>query len=328
MLRLAQAGLAIVLVAAVIVSSHPENLWRVLQSVDPGLCVAALALNAPLLVLTPVRASLVLRRIGYRVRRDVLVPSTIVGFVAGGLTPAASGELLRAQALRSGADVPLQPGITAIIYERVLSLYLLLVSTGLVLALTVLAGPWVMVAATAAAVLVVMPWMAMALAGGLLPPEDRIQSEGRWGSLGRRLLSTASQLRGLLADLPLLAGFAAVTLAMFGLIAVQYWFLARAAGTSVSVADAWLVFGVSTFAGVVALIPLGLGALDASLAAALARLGTTIEQGGVVALLVRAVVTLPLVLAALACYLYLQRASSRRPQAPSPGQAIKDHAVD
>jgi len=52
----------------------------------------------------------------------------------------------------------------------------------------------------------------------------------------------------------------------------------------------------------------------ASLAAVLQRLGTTIEQGSVVAVLVRATVTLPLVLAALASYVYLARAGGGTPQ--------------
>ena len=71
-----------------------------------------------------------------------------------------------------------------------------------------------------------------------------------------------------------------------------------------------LPWGVSTLAAVLTLLPLGLGVLDGSLSATLDRLGMTLEQGGIVALLVRAAVTLPLVLAAFACYVYLQRAQA------------------
>jgi uncharacterized protein (TIRG00374 family) len=327
-LRLLQVAVAVAVVAAVVVSSHPEELWRLLQDVNTSQCAVALALNLPVLLLTPVRSGLVLHSAGFRVGGAVLVPSTILGFVAGGLTPAASGELLRAQALRSAANVPLQPGMTAVIYERVMSLYLLLVTTGLVMVSTMLPGPWVAIVAVVAIALCAAPWATTSIAGRLLPTEGQVRWSGRAGRLPRKLLHMAAQLRFLLADGRLITGFSAVTLAMFALIAAQYWFLAQAAGTSISVTDAWLAFGLSTFAGVLALIPLGLGVLDAALAAALDRLGTTIEQGGVIALLVRGVVTLPLVLAALGCYLYLHGRGLRAPAGAAATPFANDHSIE
>jgi len=61
---------------------------------------------------------------------------------------------------------------------------------------------------------------------------------------------------------------------------------------------------------VASLLPLGLGVLDGTLAAVLARLGATLDQGSIVAVSVRATVTLPLLLAAFVCYLYLQRSDA------------------
>jgi uncharacterized protein (TIRG00374 family) len=327
-LRAAQAAIALALVAAVVLRSQPRELWRTLQAVDPEFCLVALGLNVPVLLLASLRSYLVIRGMGYGIQRDVLIPSTILGFVAGGLTPAASGELLRTQALRTRAGIPLQPGLTAVIYERSMSLYLLLLSTGLILVLGVLSGAWRGLAVAGALVLCLLPWAVAVWFGRLLPAEDRVRAEGFVAAALRRALSLSAHLRTLLVDGRLLVAFSAVSTAIFGLIAVQYWFLARAAGTSVGVGDAWLVFGISTFAGVAALIPLGLGVLDASLAAALDRLGTTLEEGGVVALLVRGIVTLPLVVAAFGSYLYLQRSESRNLSRPTGPPAIKDHAVE
>jgi uncharacterized membrane protein YbhN (UPF0104 family) len=100
---------------------------------------------------------------------------------------------------------------------------------------------------------------------------------------------------------------------MFAVISLQYWFLAKGVSGGISFVDAWQALGISTLAAVVTLIPLGLGILDSSLAAVLDRLGLTLEQGAAVAVLVRATVTLPLVLAAFACYLYLHQTSPREP---------------
>jgi len=323
-LRALQLALAAALVGAIILRSHPGELWRVLREADLKLCLAALALNVPVLVLTPWRSSLLLRSLGHQVHPEVLIPTTILGFVAGGLTPAASGEILRAQALRNRAGVPLQDSVTAVVYERVMSLYLLVVSTGLVFALGVISGGWRIAAVASALVLCLLPWQAARAAGRLLPAEDRVRREGLVAGAVWRALSLIAQLRSLLTEAGLLLRFSAPSLAISGIGVVQYWVLARAVGGGVSVGDVWLAFGISTFAGVAALIPLGLGVLDTSLAAALDRLGMTLEQGGIVALLVRAIVTLPLVLAAFASYLYLQRIAARADGAPGAAPALAD----
>jgi uncharacterized membrane protein YbhN (UPF0104 family) len=106
-------------------------------------------------------------------------------------------------------------------------------------------------------------------------------------------------------------GAFAVTLAIFAVIATQHWLLARSINADAGFVDAWLALGVSTIAAIASLLPFGVGVLDGSLAATLDRLGATLEQGGIVALLVRAAVTLPLILAAFACYLYLQGSGVR-----------------
>lgn len=307
--RLLQLAIACAALAFVVARSQPQELREALGRVDLLYVGLALLLNLPVLLLAPLRSGLLFRRLGHGVPAGVLMPTTVLGFVAGGLTPGASGELLRVAALRRAAGVSYEESVAAVVYERVLAIYLLLLSTGVVFALTRL--PVAAAAATLviAPALCLLPWLAARVMGlGRPLPADQ-------GSLPLRLLAyalrTAGQIRFLLRDLALLLAWSAITLLMLAVIALQYWLLSEGAGAGVGPDAAWLALGVSTLAAALSMVPLGLGVLDGSLAVTLERLGTTIEQGSAVALLVRAAVTLPLVAAAFACYLYLQRSAGR-----------------
>lgn len=320
-----------VLVAGVvtflIVRSHPDDVLKALRDVDLALVLAALALNLPVALLTPLRAALVFGKLGYLVPARILVPTTILGFVAGGLTPGASGELLRAQALRSAAGVPFEAGVVAVVYERGLSLYLLMASSIAIFAAAELGGVWVVAAIVAAVPAVLAPGLVARVMAPWLEGRSAGGGGGLVASLWRRVVSILSQTRVLLDDWLLLMRWSAVSLAMFLLIAAQYWLLARAVGDGAGFGDAWLALGVSTFAGVAALIPLGLGVLDGSLAATLDRLGMTLEQGTVVALLVRGIVTVPLLIGATGCYFYLQRLPEARLEPASSSAGRPDEAA-
>jgi uncharacterized membrane protein YbhN (UPF0104 family) len=111
----------------------------------------------------------------------------------------------------------------------------------------------------------------------------------------------------LLRDRKLLAGWSMLTAAMFAIAMLQLWLLARSVSHAIRPEEAWTAYGASQLAGIASLLPLGLGAADGSLAALLRRMGTTFEQGTVVAILVRATMTLPLGLMALASWLWLAR---------------------
>lgn len=304
-LRLLNLVIAGVVVGILVLSFHPNELWDALKDVDARLIVPAIGLNLPVTLAAALRSSLVFRRLGHDLPASVLIPTTVVGFVAGGLTPAASGELLRAGPLQTRAGVPFESSIAAVTYERVLALYLLAIITGVLLAFTSDDRAIGLASVVVAAALVLLPWLLSSVLGQLNDHKSELGREGRLRSILRRGRDLAEQLRLLLRDLGLLLRWWSVTAAMFSMVALQYWLLARAVSDNISLDEAWLAFGASTLAGVASLIPLGLGVLDGSLAAVLNRLGTTLEQGGVVALLVRATVTLPLVLAAFACYLYL-----------------------
>ncbi len=120
-----------------------------------------------------------------------------------------------------------------------------------------------------------LPWVGARFLWRLLPRAEEIRGKGLLSRLLGRAAAMLAQVRLLLRDPALLAVWASMSLVMFALIAAQYWLLSRAVGASVGIDDTWIALGVSTFAGVAALIPLGLGVLDGSLAAALDRLGAT-----------------------------------------------------
>jgi uncharacterized membrane protein YbhN (UPF0104 family) len=209
--------------------------------------------------------------------------------------------------------------MVAVVYERGLSAYLLALSAAVVFGVANLATPWSFVLVVLGGALCFVPWALAGVAASFAAWAERRTSLASAGpSLLRNLLAMAAQLRLLLGEVALLLQLSLVTAAMFAVIALQYWLLARGVGGSISLSDAWLALGISTLAGIASLIPFGLGVLDGSLAAILDRLGMTLEQGGVVALLVRATVTLPLIVAAFVCYAYLQRSAALGPEATQP----------
>ena len=303
--RLATSLLAIAILALVLWRADPSELWRVLRHVDVGWLLLTVLLNLPIVAVASLRSLLILRRLGRPVLPRLLISSTVLGYVAGAVTPAASGELLRADALRR-AGVPMAEGVALVVYERAVSVALLALSTGVLAALISLPLLWGLVVSGAA--------LAAVAALPLLPPAARIEGAGLARRAVRYALGMAEQLRFLVADRSLMVAWSLLTVALFALAAAQFTLLVASVNGGLDPSEAWVAFGASQLAGVASLLPLGLGVADGSLAAVLQRLGTTLEQGSVVAVLVRATVTLPLVLAALASYVYLARAGGGTPQ--------------
>src|SRR5437660_1468666 len=110
-LRLLTSTLACAAIAFVVWRAEPAELWATVRHVDPGWLAAVLFLNLAQPILYAARSFLVLQRLGYRLPWRVLVPATLLGNVAGSLTPAASGEVLRANALRATGGVRLDDSI-------------------------------------------------------------------------------------------------------------------------------------------------------------------------------------------------------------------------
>ncbi len=88
-------------------------------------------------------------------------------------------------------------------------------------------------------------------------------------------------------------------------MATQLWLLASSVQIDVNAWGAWTALGASLLAGLVSFLPLGLGALDATLAAVMRGAGDELASGAAVALLFRLTVTVPLGIGAVAAYLFL-----------------------
>jgi uncharacterized membrane protein YbhN (UPF0104 family) len=246
---------------------------------------------------------LVLVRMNHRLAPDLVLATAVVGNVAGALTPASAGEILRAAALRSHSEVSVDEAVALIVFERGLSVYLLALGTLAAFATTALAPPAAVATCAACAAALAVPF--------LLAPVLEHLPEGRGSSLWsrglNRLRPIASGLRVLLRSPMLLLTWFLASALIFALFAVQYWLLGRSIENVVTLREMWIAFGASQLAAIVTLIPMGLGAADASLAGILEKYGMSIESGTAVAILVRATNTLPMLLLAAASYLYLAR---------------------
>lgn len=307
------AGLLLLL----LVGSDPSETMAELDSASPSRLLAVVALNLPMAGLLAFRSNLVLKRLGYRLRAEVLLPLAILGNVAGSFTPAASGEALRATALRRHGALPLSEAVTIIVYERGLSVYLLGLSTALMGAIAFLPPE-----AAVAGVAGVLPLLALPIAGaGLLRllPAPSAQTEGSMlRRLAGRISSASDLLQELLRDHRLAAKWYAVTAAIFGLVSIQLWLLAGMGNRSeLTPVEAWFAFGGSQLIGIASLLPLGLGAVDGSLAAILHQGGLDVPESAAVAILVRATTTVPLGLAAVGSYLLLQKKPTSPAAIPS-----------
>ena len=287
------------------------RVWELDDRYDiaPAFVVGAVLLNLPMLPLFALRGRLVLGRLGHRVSLVALLPVSVLGNVAGALTPGSMGDLLRTPFLRQRHDIPYADGLAAVLYERGFSLWILALSTGV-------ATAWA-ATPTAAAAAVTAGGVALALAGpaagarllerlrGVLPADESDEPASFFARAGRSLGRSLDSLLLLLRDATATAAVSLLSLAIFALMALQTWFVVRALGLDVSLAEAGTALGASSLAGIATFLPLGLGTLDATLAALVGAAEGGFETGAAAAVLVRATVTLPLGIAAFASYLFL-----------------------
>lgn len=276
-----------------------------LKTIDVWPAATVVALNLPLLILVTLRSRLVLTHMGHAMPATQLFSTVTLGFVAGSFTPGASGELLRTQALQGNAGLSAHDAFALVVFERALSFYLL-VLTGAIGAAVLLLPFWA--AAPAAILLASLCFLPLAASRILrLMPAPSAEPV----TLRQRVLfhirTTLARIEYLLNDRRLLFVWSSVTLATFALLAVQFWLLGRSAqgGGDVSPLEAFVAYAASSVMGIVGLLPLGLGTADASLVAVLTNSGLTSDQALVVTVLMRATITLPLVIVATAAYVHL-----------------------
>jgi hypothetical protein len=209
-----------------------------------------------------------------------------------------------------------------VVYERVLSLVLLLGAGAAFFAPTI-AGPGVTaVICAGAAAVVAVPYTLARFAPARRAAARLLDVAARLPHLSTRtqpLRRMGSAVGTLAADAPLLAGFTATTLAVFVLSGLQVWLLttglASGAPAATTVAAATGIYGISQAGGSLSALPFGIGPADAIVVGLLLRTGVAFGIGTTVALLLRATVTLPIALAAAAAL------AARRHRGDLPAEA-------
>jgi uncharacterized protein (TIRG00374 family) len=301
----------------VLIRLEPSDFGDAITSVDLSAFVGATLLNVPILLLATLRSRLVLARMNHSVELRLLLASVTLGFAAGSLTPGASGEVLRADALNVRAGIGLRDGLTLVVFERGMSFYLMtlagLAATALILLpLIPAAGAMVLIFVLAALPLILGPLLR------LLPAQDE-----NAGSLLQKVLYLLRGLPARLGDVAedrwIVGVWSALTLAMFFIIAAQFWLLAEGLGGGLSLIEALIAFAASQVAAIISLIPLGLGAMDGTIAGVSSRSGMSDDDALALAILVRMASTLPLVAAATVSYFYL---ALRRPHVAAESGSV------
>jgi uncharacterized protein (TIRG00374 family) len=312
------AVIGIAIGAAVIWVSHPASIWESLQEIQAWPVILALLLNVPIVLLRALRAQVVLRFLGYKVSLTSNVPVQLIGQTSSTITPAASGDYVRAYLWRRGSEVPLRAGAAVVTFERLYSLFLLVVVAVLLITLPRhgFIG-WVAVALSLAAATV-----APVVVELVTPPALERRLVGR--VTGGRLLSRfeggafdmVDNFRQLLRSPLLLTETSAITMAVFALSGLQLVLLLAGLGDSIRITQAVAVFATSQVAGILSTLPFGIGAADAIMVTVLAGYGVSVGVSATAAVLLRAVSTLPQALAGLVAYMRLNRDIVPEAQAP------------
>lgn len=287
--------------------------WEALATgADPGLLILVVGLNAVVIGAWAIRSGRLMAAVGHPLPFAALVPIVSFANTINNLTPASSGEMLRAVILRRRHGVGYVHSTAVILVERLWAIGIMAVTAAAAaLGTVVAAAPGVVAVGWLAAVVAAFA-PAVAYRLGLRPATGIARLVG--GRTGTRRAATGTALRDvdtslatILSSPPVAVGFVGSTAVVFASTAIQLGIILSAVGHEVSLTGAWAALGIATIAGVASALPFGLGAADVVLSALLAALGVPASAAVAAALLLRATVTLPLGLAGTASWIALVR---------------------
>lgn len=290
--------------------------------------VAVVALNLAVIAAWAVRSARLMAAVGHPLSVLALVPIVSFANTINNLTPASSGEALRAVILRRRHGVPYGHSTAVILVERLWAIWIMAMSAGAASLGTLIPAPAAIVAAgwIAAAAAILAPAVAYrfglrpaAFAARLVDPGGGSgrggEPAGRRARLARLLRDVDANLAEILASPAVAIGFVASTAVIFIVFATQLWLILVALGHDISPVAVWAALGIATITGVVSALPFGLGAADVVMTTLLAVLGVPPAAAGAAALLLRATVTLPLGLVGTASWIALNRGPEATPEA-------------
>jgi uncharacterized protein (TIRG00374 family) len=292
-----------VLAAAVIAISHPNRVWDSLGEVEALPLFASLLLNVPVVVLRAYRAQVIVAHLEYRVSMRNMLPIQLVGQTSSSLTPAASGDFVRAYLWRRSDGVPLRVGAAVVMFERLYSLWLLVAVSVLLITLPrhgVIGWVAVAVGLTLATFAPVLFELFPAnLEKWALSKVTRGKFFGRFADGAQGMME---YFRTLMRAPLLLAWTSAISIAIFIVSGFQIWLVIASLDHVVPITQAVAAFATSQVAGILSTLPFGLGSADAILVTLFAGYGVTVTLAATVAVLLRAVTTVPQALAGLIAY--------------------------
>lgn len=281
--------------------------------------VASLALSAAIPVLWATRSAALLRAAGRPVGIVPLMPMTALANTINNLTPGSSGELLRLWLLRERFGIDYTSGAAVILVERVVALVYLSGSAILF---------WLGAVGVLAPVIVVLGLALLAILPGLVYgvgirpsrviaflPLGRLVGAERWTRATTWLEGVDATIGALLVRPQRLASFALVTAAILACYATQLVLVGQSLGVRLDPVTAWGALGIGMTAGVLSLLPFGLGSTDLVVATLLGVAGVPPVEAIAMTFAYRLVSTLPLALAGVASYALL---SASLPTGSSP----------
>ncbi len=300
-----------------------SHLWELGSSLvleDPPAIGAALAISAVIPLLWAARSVDLLAAAGRPVALRPMIPMTLFANMINNLTPGSSGEIVRVWLLRAHHGVEAATGTAVVAIER-LGAFGYLAGSAIIIWLGHLGGWPSAVVAALVVVLALAPGVVYRL--GARPsaavgavPLGRVVGVRRWTRATQWLRTVDETMATVLGRPARLVVFAMLTFAVLAGYTVQLVFVARALGVTLDPFLAWGALGIAITAGVLSLLPFGLGSTDLVLVALLGTLGVQAPQATAIALGYRIVSTLPLGVGGVLSYAWL---SARLPEHSASG---------
>jgi glycosyltransferase 2 family protein len=274
-------GLGLLVVVGLALSADPRALLRSLRGFDLRLLIPVLALSLVNYGLRFVRWEVYLKRLGVDLPRGRSLAVFLAGFLLS-VTPGKAGELGKAWLVRELGGGPALRVVPAVLAERVTDLLgvLLLLALG---SLPLPGGPWIATAGFAGVggAVAVFTWRRLAkLLFRLLE---------RLPILGPRvphLEEIYRRLRSLLSP-GLLLFAVALSVAAWGAEGVGFFLVVREYAPQAGLLASIFNYEGSTFLGGLSMLPGGLGAAEAALAALLHAQGLDTADAASATLLIR-----------------------------------------
>ena len=302
-------SISVALLALVAWRSRAWELGDRLGDADVRPILLAVGLDVVILLAWAARSSDLLAGAGRPVPIGPLVPMTAFANTINNVTPGSVGELVRLYLLRAHHGVDYVTGAAVVVVERVVAIGLLAVSAAILWG-TWWLGIWPPLAVVALGLLAILPSLVYRI--GLRPtallrymPLGAIVGRERWAAAGRGLQRIDAAVARLLVDPRRALAFAAWTAVVFASYTGQLLLVAASIGRHIDPAAAWGALGLGIMAGVVSLLPFGLGSADLVLVGLLGVAGVPAAEAAAIAFGYRVVSTLPLGLAGVGSYAFL-----------------------